>query len=198
MSMPAAYPLQLELHADRHITRWRPLVQWLLAIPHLMIAYALRFVRQALTLISFFTVLFTEQIPRPLFDAIVMTYRYEWRAMSYAFFMHEDYPPFDFDLSSEDDGAEPCTSLRLTYPGHLERWQPLYKWFLAIPQYFVLAGLAIAASAAIIAGFFAVLFTGEYPEGIRGFLVSAYRYALRVEAYVGFLTDRYPPFSLAA
>jgi hypothetical protein len=30
----------------------------------------------------FFTVLFTEQIPRPLFDAIVMTYRCEWRAMS--------------------------------------------------------------------------------------------------------------------
>jgi hypothetical protein len=47
--MPAPYPLQLELHADRQITRWRPLVQWLLAIPHLMIAYALRFVRQALT-----------------------------------------------------------------------------------------------------------------------------------------------------
>ena len=95
--------------------------------------------------------------------------------------------------------------LRLTYPGHLERWQPLYKWFLAIPQwflaipqYFVLAGLAIAACAGLIAGFFAVLFTGEYPEGIRGFLVSAYRYTLRVEAYVGFLTDRYPPFSLAA
>ena len=43
-----------------------------------------------------------------------------------------------------------------------------------------------------------MLFTGEYPEGIRRFLVSAYRYALRVEAYVGFLTDRYPPFSLAA
>jgi Domain of unknown function (DUF4389) len=198
VSMPAPYPLQLELHANRHIARRRPLVQWLLPIPHLMIAYVLRFVRQALTLISFFTVLFAEQVPRPLFDAIVMTYRYEWRAMSYAFFMHEDYPPFDFDLSSEDDGAEPCTSLRLTYPGHLARWQPLYKWFLAIPQYFVLAVLAIAACAAIIAGFFAVLFTGEYPEGIRGFGVSAYRYALRVEAYVGFLTDRYPPFSLVA
>ena len=127
-----------------------------------------------------------------------MTYRYEWRAMSYAFFMHEDYPPFDFDLSSEDDGAEPHTSLRLTYPGHLQRWQPLYKWFLAIPQYFVPAGLAIAAGLGLIAGLFAVLFTGEYPEGIRGFLVSAYRYTLRVEAYVGFLTDRYPPFSLAA
>ncbi len=194
----SATSLQLEFRADRRIARWRPLVQWLLAIPHLMIASALRSVRQVLTLISLFTVLFTEQIPRPLFDVIVMTYRYEWRAISYAFFLHEDYPPFDFELSSEDDGVEPHTSLRLSYPEHLERWKPLYKWFLAIPQYFVLAGLFIVACLGIVAGFFAVLVTGEYPEGIRDFLVSAYRYALRVEAYVGFLTDRYPPFSLAA
>ena len=144
MSMPAPYPVQLEFDADRHITRWRPLVQWILAVPHLMIAWALRSLRQVLTLISFFTVLFTEQIPRPIFDAIVMTYRYEWRAMSYALFMHEDYPPFDFALSADDDGAEPHTSLRLTYPEHLERWKPLYKWFLAIPQYFVVIGLFIA------------------------------------------------------
>ena len=44
----------------------------------------------------------------------------------------------------------------------------------------------------LIAGLCAALFTGEYPEGIQGFLVSAYRYTLRVEAYVGFLTNRYP------
>src|SRR5664279_4353645 len=145
MSTSASYPLQLEFHADRHITRWRPLVQWLLAVPHLMIAWALRSLRQVLTLISFFTVLFTTHIPRPLFDAIVMTYRYEWRAMSYVFFMHEDYPPFDFDLSSEDDAAEPHTAFRLTYPEHLDRWKPLFKWLLAIPQYFVVAGLFIGA-----------------------------------------------------
>jgi hypothetical protein len=198
MSMSAPYPLELEFHADPRITRWRPLVQWVLAIPHLTIAWALRSLRQVLTLISFFTVLFTEQIPRSLFDVIVMTYRYEWRAMSYAFFMHEDYPPFDFDLSSKDDGAEIHTSLRLTYPEHLDRWKPLYKWLLAIPQYFVLAALFVAACVAIIVGLFAVLVTGDYPEGTRGFLVNVYRYALRVEAYVGFLTDRYPPFTLAA
>jgi Domain of unknown function (DUF4389) len=198
VSMLTPYPLQLEFHADRPITRWRPFVQWLLAIPHLIIAWALRSLRQVLTLISLFTVLFTKRIPRPIFDAIVMTYRYEWRAMSYVLFMHEDYPPFDFDLTSEDDGVEPHTSLRLTYPELLERWKPLYKWFLAIPQYFVVAALFVAACVGIIVGLFAVLVTGEYPEGIRNFLASAYRYALSVEAYVGFLTDRYPPFSLAA
>jgi hypothetical protein len=173
-------------------------VQWLLAIPHLMIALALRSLRQVLTLISFFTVLFTKRIPRPIFDAIVMTYRYEWRAVSYAFFMHEDYPPFDFDLSSEDDGMEPHSSLRLAYPEHLERWKPLYKWFLAIPHFAVLVALAIVASVGLLAGLIAVLVTGQYPEGIRDFLVGAFRYGVRVEAYVGFLTDRYPPFSLDA
>jgi Domain of unknown function (DUF4389) len=191
-------PIQIELHADHQVTRWRPLVQWLLAIPHLMIAGALRYFRQVLTLISFATVLFKEEIPRPLFDALAMTYRYEWRAMSYVLFMHEDYPPFDFKLSSDDDGTETHTSLRFTYPEHLERWKPLYKWFLAIPQYFVVAVLSIAACFGIIAGFFAVVVTGEYPDRIRNFLVCSYRYTLRVEAYVGLLTDHYPPFSLTS
>lgn len=192
------YPATVYFDADRHITRWRPLVQWLLAIPHLMVAQALRGLRGVLTLISLFTVLFTEQIPRSLFDVIAMTYRYEWRAMSYALFLHEDYPPFDFKLAADDDGVEPHTSLSIAYPEHLDRWKPLYKWFLAIPHYFVLAALAIGACVAFIAGFFAVVFTGDYPLGPRDFLVSVYRYGLRVQAYVGLLTDEYPPFRLTA
>ena len=142
---------------------------------------ALSTLRSVLTLISFFTVLFTEQIPRPLFDMIAMTYRYEWRAMSYALFLHEDYPPFDFQPAADDDGVEPHTSLSITYPERLGRWKPLYKWFLAIPHYFVLVALAIGAVFVVIGGFFAVVFTGEYPLGARDFLVDVYRYGLRVE-----------------
>ena len=33
---------------------------------------------------------------------------------------------------------------------------------------------------------------------MRDFLVGVYRYGLRVQAYVGLLTDTYPPFRLAA
>src|SRR3954471_9250628 len=116
MALSAQYPTQLEFRGDRHIDRWRPLVQWLLAIPHLFIANILRSLRQLLTLISFFTVLFTEQIPQPLFDMIAMTYRYEWRAFSYAMFLHEDYPPFDFKPAAADDGVEPHTTLSISYP----------------------------------------------------------------------------------
>ncbi len=198
MSLSVPYPAQVEFHGDRHITRWRPLVQWLLAIPQLMIASALGSLRQVLTLISLFTVLFTERIPRPLFDMIATTYRYQWRAMSYALFMHEDYPPFDFQPAAADDGVEPHTTLSIAYPDHLDRWKPLYKWFLAIPHYLVLFVLSVASLFAFLGGVVAVGLTGEYPAGIRDFLVGVYRYGLRVEAYAGLLTDTYPPFQLAA
>jgi hypothetical protein len=197
VSMSIPYPAQLEFDGDSHIARWRPLVQWLLAIPQLAIAYALSTLRNVLTLISFFTVLFTKRIPRPLFDMTAMTLRYEWRAMSYALFLHEDYPPFDFQPSADDDGVEPHTTLAIANPEELNRWKPLYKWILAVPHYVVLLALAIAGFFVVIAGFFAVLFTGEYPHGARDFLVGAYRYNLRVQAYIGLLTDEYPPFALS-
>lgn len=190
------YPAQLEFRADREITRWRPLVQWLMAIPQLLVVNVLSTLRNVLTLISLFTVVFTKKIPRPLFDAIVMTYRYEWRVMSYALFMHQDYPPFDFRPAATDDGADPHTTLSLTYPEDLDRWKPLYKWFLAIPHYILILALAVAGVGAVLVGFFAVIFTGNFPLGPRDFIVKAGRYGLRVQAYIGLLTDEYPPFAL--
>jgi hypothetical protein len=197
MSMSMPYPAQLEFRGESHVARWRPAVQWLLAIPQLIIANALSSVRSVLTLISFFTVLFTKRIPRSLFDFTAMTFRYEWRAMSYALFLHKDYPPFDFQPGSDDDGVEPHSTLTLAYPEELDRWKPLYKWILAVPHYVVVFGLMVASFFALIAGFLAVVFTGEYPEGLRNFLVAAYRYNFRVQAYIGLLTDQYPPFTLS-
>jgi hypothetical protein len=198
MSMSTLYPAQLGFDADLHISRWRPLVQWVLAIPHLMVSRALKYLRSVLTLVSLFTVLFTERIPPVIFDMIAMTYRYEWRALSYALFLHEDYPPFDFEPAADDDGAETHTTVNLSYPAHLNRWKPLYKWFLAIPHYLVLVVLGVGAMFAVIGGLIGVLFTGEYPKGARDFIVGVYRYSLRVHAYAGLLTDEYPPFRLAA
>ncbi len=195
MSVP--YPARLEFRNEYRIARWRPLAQWLLAIPQLAIVGALNSLRNVLTVISLFTVLFTKRIPRPIFDAIAMIYRYEWRALSYAMFLHDDYPPFDFTVGAEDDRAEPHTTLSITYPEELNRWKPLYKWILAIPHYFVILALLIAGVVTFLVGFFAVLITGEYPHGIRDFLVNVYRYMLRVQAYIALLTDQYPPFRVA-
>jgi len=43
--------------------------------------------------------------------------------------------------------------------------------------------------------FWVVLFTGRYPRAAHDFNVGTLRWALRMLAYVGMLTDRYPRFS---
>jgi uncharacterized protein DUF4389 len=57
------------------------------------------------------------------------------------------------------------------------------------------AGLlgAVAAVAALIA-WFAILFTGEYPEGLRALVVYYLRWRVRASAYAALLRDEYPPF----
>lgn len=192
---PAA---NVEFDAELRITRWKPLVQWFLAIPHFIVAETLGTLRCILTVVGLVCVVFTERMPRSLFDAIAMTHRYEWRALSYALFLHEDYPPFDFRPGAVDDGLEPHTTVTIAYPERLDRWKPLYKWFLAIPHYVVAILVSVGGLFVAVWGLVAVAVTGNYPRAARDYLVGAYRYGLRVMAYVGLLTDEYPPFRLAA
>ena len=46
-------------------------MQWILAIPYLFVAGALYWLTGVLTFVAFFTVLFTKQIPRGLFELMV-------------------------------------------------------------------------------------------------------------------------------
>jgi uncharacterized protein DUF4389 len=189
-----AYPARLDLEAPLEVKNWRPLVHWLLAIPHLIILYGLRIFRSVLSLIAFFAVLFTTRIPESIFNAIVMTRRYAWRTATYALFMREAYPPFDFTMSAQDEGTDPA-GLSIDYPQQLNRWMPLVKWLLAIPHYIVLIFLGIAVVFVVFISFFAVLFTGKWPESFRSFVIGTQRWSLRVGAYVLFLRDEYPPFN---
>ena len=77
------------------------------------------------------------------------------------------------------------------------RWLPLVKWLLVIPNIFVLVFVLIGAFLALIGAFFAVLFTRTFPRGIFDFLVGVGRWTARVGAYLCLLTDKYPPFTTA-
>jgi hypothetical protein len=89
-----SYPLRLNIEYPERIANWRPLVQWLLAIPYLIVAGVLYWLTGVLTIVAFFTVLFTKRIPRELFDLMVPGMRWQLRGNSYAYFMTDRYPPF--------------------------------------------------------------------------------------------------------
>jgi Domain of unknown function (DUF4389) len=76
------------------------------------------------------------------------------------------------------------------------RWLPLVKWLLVIPHYIVLIFLGIGAAIVAFIAFFAVLFTGRYPEGLWDYMVGVQRWGMRVASYHLLMVDEYPPFSL--
>jgi hypothetical protein len=79
----------------------------------------------------------------------------------------------------------------------LDKWKPLYKWFLVIPHIIVLCFLEIGVILCSVFVWFAILFTGRYPKGVFDFVEGFLRWFLRVTAYAVLLTtDEYPPFRL--
>jgi len=83
------YPNALQL------SRWLPLVKWLLAVPHLVVLAFLQVAAMFCVVIAWFAILFTGRYPRPLFNFVVGVMRWTARVFWYAILLTTDrYPPF--------------------------------------------------------------------------------------------------------
>ncbi len=136
-------------------------------------------------------ILFRRRYPRWWFDFALELTRFGTRVGAYLFLLTDRYP---------STVEEQTVHLEIDYPDaerDLNRWLPLVKWLLAIPHYFVLLFLGLAAVVVVVIAWFVILFTARYPRGLFDFVVGVMRWGLRVSAYAFLLvTDRYPPFSL--
>jgi Domain of unknown function (DUF4389) len=210
---PASFPLSVRARFDRP-GRWLWLVKGLMLIPHYIILAFLSIAFIAVTVIAFFAILFTARYPRALFDFNLGVLRWSWRVAyyGYAALATDRYPPFTL-ADVEDYPAR----LEIDYPQQLNRWLPLVKWLLAVPHYLLVGALAgsgySAASsahdkgaftytapslvgAAVLVAAVALLFTTRYPAGLYDLVVGISRWSYRLVAYIGLMTDRYPPLRL--
>lgn len=89
------YPVTLEVDYPEEMSRWLPLVKWLLAIPHYIALFFVGLIALLLLIIAFFAILFTGRFPRGMFDFIVGAARWNYRVTAYAGLLLTDaYPPF--------------------------------------------------------------------------------------------------------
>ena len=136
-------------------------------------------------------IVFRQNYPRWWFEFMRELSRFTGRVLSYQLLLTDRYP------STVDEQAY---HLEIDYPdakSDLNRWFPLFKWFLAIPHFIILMILGIAVLAVTIIAWFAILITGSYPRPLFDFVVGAFRWTARVMGYSFWLvTDRYPPFTL--
>lgn len=68
--------------------------------------------------------------------------------------------------------AQPMLQYDVAYPEELSRWMIFIKWLLVIPHFIVLTLLGIVLYATTTIAFFAILFTGRYPDGMYKFAVN--------------------------
>lgn len=198
MTDPAwtGYPATFELAADDRVANWRPLVQWFLAIPHLFIGYVLQQIANLVSLIAWLVILFTGSLPSSLANYLCLAIRYQMRTYTYVLWLRESYPPFDFSATTDDPGIDVTRiDFRPTYEQR-NRLTVGLRLIWVIPAALVGVVVALGAMFVAIAGFFAVLFTGRWPEGMRAFLLKVMRFSVRVTAYTYLLTDDYPPLAL--
>lgn len=192
------YPVTLEVQTPDRIANWRPLVQWLLAIPHLILAWLLlSTVALVVAVASWFAIMFTGRLPSGLANVQAMILRYAFRTVAYAGFLHEDYPPFDFTPLSTDPGTTPTTvSYAPTLDGR-NRLTVGLRMLWIIPAWLYTTVIVLAGTVLHVVSFFVVLFTGRWPTGLRGWVIRSLQVANRYRAYAALLTDEYPPFSTA-
>ncbi len=133
---------------------------------------------------------FRQKYPRWWFDWNLNLMRFSNRVTAYLALLDDRYPSTDEDQSVHLDFPYPDAR-------QMNRWLPLVKWMLAIPHYFVLLFLGLGAILAIIAAWFAIVFTGTYPRSLFDYVVGVLRWTNRVNGYAfTLITDQYPPFSL--
>jgi hypothetical protein len=188
---PPGYPVQLEFDRQDRYSRLLIFVKWILAVPHYIVLAFVWFATLFAIFASWFIVLFTGRYPPGLHGFVVGSFRWTQRVTAYALLMTDKYPPFSL-------GEDPSYPVRMEVerPEQMARWRPLVHWILVIPYYIVAQILgSIWIYLIVPISWFAILFTGRYPDGLFDISVVAQRWNLRSGTYFFFLTDRYPPWA---
>jgi hypothetical protein len=152
-------------------------------------------VSEILAIVGWFAILFTGQLPPGIGTFIAGVHRYQWRVVTYVLFLRESYPAFTLPSGYADPGGD-IAWFNVTPPQSYSRIAVLLRIIYAIPQILFSIVLLIGFYVAWIIGFFAVLFTGRWPEGLRKFVVGVEFWGVRFSAWYFLLADQYPPFSI--
>jgi len=90
--------LELDRPDAAALSRWLPLVKWLLAIPHYIVLLFLALAAFLVVVFAWFAILFTGRYPPGAFRFVVGVTRWALRVQAYAFLLITDrYPPFSLD-----------------------------------------------------------------------------------------------------
>jgi len=91
----ASYPVRMQFGPPlERYSRLKTGFRFILAIPILLLRYALHFLLEFGAVGAWFVILFTGKLPRGLYDVMVLANSYTARSDAYLLLLTETYPPF--------------------------------------------------------------------------------------------------------
>lgn len=165
-----------------------------MVLPHVLAIFIFAIGAMFLHFLTFWVTLFTGKYPQNWFNYQVNLMRWSIRLNARMNNLTDGYPAFGMN------GSDDKTSLSITYPEKVNQGLVLIRvlfgvLYVNLPHGICLMFRGLAGMFITLIAFWIVLFTGKYPVGMHKFQVDTMRWSLRVQAYMFFMTDTYPPFT---
>jgi hypothetical protein len=163
-------------------------------IPHAFLLWFMTIASLFLGFIAWWAVLFTAKYPKSFFDFQLGLLKWSTRVSARMLNLVDGYP--SFGLSGIDDR----TNVHVAYPETLSRGTLLLRAFFGFIYVYIPHGICllfrfIGLYFVVLIAWWAILIVGKYPKVIHNYVVGTFRWIMRLNIYMKFMTDKYPPFS---
>jgi hypothetical protein len=179
-------PIRLQVDDDLRRSRLTTFFRLLLAVPHLVWLILWSLAALLASVVAWFAALFTTQVPNGLHRFLAAYLRYQTHVTAYLFLIANPFPGF-----TGEAGSYPVELVVGPREAH-NRWSVFFRGLLALPALLIAAAYGGLLVAAAVLGWVASLVRGQMPLGLRNAGALALRYSEQVNAYVLFVTPRYP------
>lgn len=186
---PVSYEADAAIEGRNRLTTF---FRYFVAIPWQIVAGLYGFVAQFAAFFAWFAIVFTGRYPQGLYNFNAGFLRMASRVNGFSYLLTDEYAPFN----GEENPAYP---IRIGVAPPLDEYSRLKTFFrliVGIPVMILAWVQGLILGVVTLIAWFAILFTGKFPEGLFGPARSAAAYLTRAGAYFLLLTEDWPPFSL--
>lgn len=180
-------PVQLEARGDDlRRSRLTVFFRLPLAFPHLVWLFLWGVVALLAAVVNWLATLITGASPQPLHRFLAAYVRYQLHVTAYLYLVGNLFPGF-----TGAEGSYPI-ELRVAARARQNRWTVLFRSVLALPALLIASVYGSLVLAVAILAWFAALFTGRMPLGLRNAGAQGLRYVAQTYGYLFLVTGAYP------
>ncbi len=180
------HPVRITVTDPLRRSRLTVFFRLLLALPLFVWAMLWTVAVALAAFLAWLAALATGRVPRPLQRFLAAFVRFLAHLDAFVYLVGGPFPGFTGAAGSYpiDVTIEPA--------GQQRRLVTCFRLFLAVPAFLLASGYGGVLLVVAVLGWFAALFTGRMPSGLRDIGAAGVRYNAQTRAYMLLGTDRYP------